>query len=93
MSCVHLAVEDIRESQLTRTGQAVISSGTWGCGMVSAQLVGVRYIEEYQYQGGTIHFDDEEGLLYLIQKVCIGRFPVERLSWSAGLRFTETASF
>ena len=33
-------------------------------------------MENYQYLVGTTHFDDEDSLLYVTQKVYVGRSPV-----------------
>ena len=39
---------------------------------ISAQLMGEGTVEDYQYPVGTTHFDDEDGLLYVTQKVYEG---------------------
>ena len=43
---------------------------------ITAQLMGEGCVEDYQYLFGTIHLDDEDGPLYVTQKVYIRRSPV-----------------
>ena len=42
----------------------------------SAQLMGEGSVEDYQYLVGTTHFHDEDTLLYVTQKVYVGRSPI-----------------
>ena len=46
---------------------------------ISAQLMGKGCIEDFQYLMGTTHFDDEDGLLYVTQKVYERRSPVGKV--------------
>ena len=46
---------------------------------ITAQLMGEGCVEDYQYLVGISHFDDEDGLLYVTQKVYIGRSPVRQV--------------
>ena len=65
---------------LIRTGHAVMSCGTHDPKLIKydimAQLMEEGCVEDYQYLVGTTPFKDEDRLLYVIQKVYVGRSPV-----------------
>ena len=47
---------------------------------VTDRIQGVGWLEDYQFLVGTIHFDDEDGLLYVTKESTWGSLLRDRLS-------------